>query len=231
MAMPGPASERDISVKVMRIETLAVGAPRSVSWQGRDVVTSIFKAPIPGPVRARGHNLEGDRQSDLTVHGGEFKAVYAYAAEHYGFWRARLGHDMEPAHFGENLTISGLDEPALCIGDVVRIGEAELEATLPRLPCFKLGIRWGDPRMVKAFAQSRRWGVYFRISREGRIAQGDAVTIVHRDPARLPVYEIARVYMSDREDLDAMRRLAAHARLDPSWRGWFLRELAGAKAP
>lgn len=215
----------------MRIETLAVGGPRSVPWQGKDVVTSIFKTPIPGPVTARGHNLEGDRQSDLQVHGGEFKAVYAYAAEHYGFWRARLGRDLEPAHFGENLTISELDEPGLCIGDVVRIGEAELEATLPRLPCFKLGIRWGDPRMVKAFALSRRWGVYFRISREGRIAQGDAVTIVHRDPARLPVYEIARVYMSDREDLDAMRRLAAHARLDPSWREWFLRALAGAKAP
>jgi MOSC domain-containing protein YiiM len=201
-----------------------------VSWQGEEVVTSIFKTPIPGPVMARGNSLEGDRQSDLQVHGGEFKAVYAYAAEHYEFWRARLARELEPASFGENLTISGLDEPDLCIGDVVRIGEAELEATLPRLPCFKLGLRFGDPHMVKAFAQSRRWGIYFRISTEGRIALGDTVTIVRRDPARLPVYDIARVYVLDRDDRGAMRRLAAHERLDPAWREWFLTKLAGPEA-
>jgi len=213
----------------MRIETIAVGGPRTVSWQGEEVVTSIFKTPIPGPVTVRAHNLEGDRQSDLKVHGGEFKAVYTYAAEHYGFWRARLARELEPATFGENLTISGLDEPDLCIGDVVRIGDAELEATLPRLPCFKLGIRFGDPLMVKAFAQSRRWGIYFRISREGRIVQGDAVKIVHRDPARLAAYDIARIYVFDHDDLDTMRRLAAHERLDPAWRDWFLGKLAGAE--
>ncbi len=212
----------------MRIETIAVGGPRTVRWQGHEVVTSIFKTPVPGPVTVREHNLEGDRQSDLAVHGGEFKAVYAYAAEHYGFWRARLARELEPANFGENLTISELDEPDLCIGDVIRIGDAELEATLPRLPCFKLGIRFADPRIVKAFAQSRRWGIYFRVSREGRIAPGGAVTIVHRDPARLPVYEIARVHVFDQDDLDTMRRLAEHERLDPAWRDWFLRRLAGA---
>jgi MOSC domain-containing protein YiiM len=213
----------------MRIETIAVGGPRRVSWQGEEVVTSIFKAAVPGPVMARGHNLEGDRQSDLDVHGGEFKAVYAYAAEHYDFWRARLAHELEPANFGENLTIIGLEERDLCIGDVVRIGDAELEATQPRLPCFKLGIRFGDPRMVKLFSQSQRWGIYFRISREGLIRLGDAATIVKRDPVRLPVYEIARVYVSDRDDLDTMRRLAAHARLDPAWRDWFRKKLPGAE--
>lgn len=221
--------ERARTPGAMSVETIAVGGPRSVSWQGQEVVTSIFKTPVPGPVLARGHNLEGDRQSDPKVHGGEFKAVYAYAAEHYDFWRAKLARELEPASFGENLTIRGLDEPDLCIGDVVRIGEAELEATLPRLPCFKLGIRFGDPRMVKTFSQSRRWGIYFRIAREGRIALGDAVTIVHRDPARLPVYDIARVYVLDHEDVDTARRLAAHERLDPSWRDWFLKKLAGAK--
>jgi MOSC domain-containing protein YiiM len=211
----------------MRIETIAVGGPRTVSWQGEEVVTSIFKTPVPGPVMARAHNLEGDRQSDLKVHGGESKAVYAYAAEHYGFWRARLGRELEPANFGENLTISGLDEPNLCIGDVLQIGDSRLEATEPRLPCFKLGLRFGDPGMVKAFTHSRRWGIYFRIAREGRIAVGDDVTIVHRDPARLPVYELARVYVSDRDDLDTMRRLAAHERLDPGWRDWLQTKLAG----
>jgi MOSC domain-containing protein YiiM len=213
----------------MRIATIAVGRPRTVSWKGEEVVTSIFKTPVPGPVIAHRHNLEGDQQSDLRVHGGEFKAVYAYAAEHYDFWRARLGRELEPANFGENLTIRELDELDLCIGDVVRIGDAELEATQPRLPCFKLGIRFGDPGMVKAFAKSRRWGIYFRIAREGRIAVDDTVTIVRRDPARLPVYEIARVYMFDQDDAETMRRLAAHERLEPSWRAWLWKRLAGAE--
>lgn len=212
----------------MRVETIAVGAPRSVPWQGVQVVTSIFKSPVAGPVMARGHNLEGDRQSDPEVHGGEFKSVYAYAAEHYDWWRARLGRALEPASFGENLTIDGLDEPDLCIGDVLRVGEAELEATLPRLPCFKLGLRFGDPLMVKAFTDSRRWGIYFRIAREGRIAPGDEVAVLRRDPARLPVYEIARVFVLDRGDADAMRRLAGHERLDPAWRDWFRKKLSAA---
>ena len=211
----------------MKVATIAVGGPRTVSWQGGEVVTSIFKTPVAGPVMARGNNLEGDRQSDLRVHGGEFKAVYAYAAEHYDWWRATLARELEPANFGENLTISGLDEPDLCIGDVVRVGDAEIEATLPRLPCFKLGIRFGDPLMVKSFAESRRWGIYFRIAKEGRIAAGDPVTIARRDPARLPVYEIARVHVFDRDDKETMRLLATHPRLDPSWRDWLLRRLAG----
>ena len=211
----------------MRVATVAVGGPRNVPWQGSEVLTSIFKTPVPGPVMARGNNLEGDRQSDLQVHGGEHKAVYAYAAEHYDWWRARLARELEPANFGENLTISGLDEPGLCIGDVVRAGEAELEATQPRLPCFKLGIRFGDPLMVKTFSESRRWGIYFRIAREGRIAAGDAVAVVRRDPARLPVYEVARVYLFDRANRQAMRLLAAHERLPPGWRDWFRKRLAG----
>ncbi len=205
----------------MHVATIAVGGPRAVRWNGKDVVTSIFKTPVPGPVWARRHNLDGDRQSDLEVHGGEFKAVYAYAAEHYDWWRTRLSRDLEPASFGENLTITALDEPTVCIGDVVRIGDAELEATEPRLPCYKLGLRFGDLGMVKAFSEARRWGVYFRVVQEGRIAVGDAVTFLHREPARLPVYDIARLYVFDRDDRDAMGRLAAHERLDPGWRDWF----------
>lgn len=213
----------------MSIATIAVGEPRTVSWNGEEVVTSIFKKPVPGPVLARRHNLEGDRQSDLQVHGGEFKAVYAYAAEHYDWWRARLGRELEPASFGENLTIRGLDEPALNIGDVLRIGDAELEATEPRIPCFKLGIRFGNPRMVKEFANSRRWGIYFRVVQEGRIAVADPVTIARRDPLRVPVYDVARVYLFDEDDA-TMRRLAAHERLDPGWRDWVRGRLAGGDA-
>ena len=205
------------------LESIAVGLPHKVRWRGEEVTTSIFKTPVHGPIAVRRHNLEGDRQSDLRVHGGEFKAVYAYAAEHYDWWRSRLGHDLEPANFGENLTIRGFDEPAVCIGDVFRIGEAELEATVPRLPCYKLGIRFGDPGMVKRFTEARRWGIYFRVVREGVIDVGDRVTPIRLHGERIPVYEIARVYVFDRDDVRAARRLARHDRLDPSWRSYFER--------
>lgn len=176
---------------------------------------------------ARRHNLDGDRQSDPAVHGGEFKAVYAYVAEHYAWWRQTLGRDIEPPGFGENLTVRGLGEHAVNVGDVFRAGEAELEATEPRLPCFKLGIRLGDPRLVKTFAQSGRFGTYFRVVKEGALAAGDEIELVRADPERIPVSAIARVYLFDRGDTEAMRRFAAHERLDPSWRDWFKRALAG----
>lgn len=212
----------------MRVETIAVGRPRVVEWKGDEVLTSIFKIPVPGPVRAVRHNLEGDRQSDLEVHGGEYKAVYAYAAEHYPWWERQRGLELEPANFGENLTINGLVEPDVCIGDLFRIGGAELEATIPRLPCYKLGIRFGDSGMVKAFMQARRWGIYFRVAGEGEIAVGDRVEVVERHPARVPVYEVARVYAFDRDDVASARRLAEHERLDPAWRAHFAERLAGS---
>jgi MOSC domain-containing protein YiiM len=210
----------------MRIETVAVGGPRVVPWQGREVRTSIFKAPVAGRIAVRRHNLEGDRQSDPTVHGGEFKAVYAYSAESYGWWERELGRKLEPANFGENLTIRDFDEAAVSIGDVFRVGDAELEAATPRLPCFKLGLRFGDPHMVQRFAQARRFGIYFRVVKEGALSAGDALERIHADPRGLPVPEIARVYFSRRESGEAMGRLAHHERLDPAWRRWFAEKLA-----
>ena len=210
----------------MRVETIAIGQPRIVEWKRDSVETSIFKTPVLGPVKAVQHNLEGDRQSDLEVHGGEYKAVYAYAAEHYVWWERQLGRRLEPANFGENLTISEFAEAEVCIGDVFRVGGAELEATIPRLPCYKLGIRFGDPAMVKKFTQARRWGIYFRVASEGEIAVGDEVEIVSRHSARIPVYEVARIHAFDRDDAETMRRLAAHERLDPSWRAHFEEKLA-----
>jgi MOSC domain-containing protein YiiM len=209
----------------MKIETVSAGRPRPVRWNGKEIRTSIFKSSVAGPVRVRRHNLDGDRQSDRRVHGGEYKAVYAYAAEHYDWWERALGRELEPANFGENLTIRGLEESAVSIGDVFRMGDAELEAIAPRLPCYKLGIRFGDPRMVQAFAEARRWGIYFRVVREGVLRSGDAVERIHSDPAGVPVSEIARVSLFDRDDAAAMERLAAHERLDPSWRGHFAGKL------
>lgn len=212
----------------MKVETISVGQPRMVEWKGDRVLTSIFKTPVPGPVRAVRHNLEGDRQSDREVHGGEYKAVYAYAAEHYPWWERRLGRELDPANFGENLTISGFAEPEVCIGDTFRLGGAELEATIPRLPCYKLAIRFGDPSMVKKFTQARRWGIYFRVASEGEISVGDGVEIAERHPARVPVYDVARVYAFDRDDVETQRRLAAHERLDPAWRAYFRERLDGS---
>lgn len=212
----------------MKVETVAVGGPRTVSWKGREVVTSIFKSPVPGPVAVRRHNLEGDRQSDLSVHGGEFKAVYAYAAEHYDWWERELRRELDPASFGENLTIRGLSEVPVNVGDVFRAGSAELEATAPRLPCFKLGIRFADERMVKVFAESRRYGSYFRVVTEGELEAGASVERIHADPEGIPVSEIARVTLFDRSDTAMLERLAGHGRLDPSWRDYFREKLASA---
>jgi MOSC domain-containing protein YiiM len=217
----------------MRIETVAVGEPRVVPWLGREVRTSIFKSPVAGRIAVRRHNLEGDRQSDPSVHGGEFKAVYAYSAESYGWWERELGRELEPANFGENLTIREFDEDAVSIGDVFRVGDAELEAATPRLPCFKLGIRFGDPHMVQKFAEAGRFGIYFRVVKEGALSAGDALERIHADPQRIPVPEIARVYLSHREKGETMERLAHHERLDPAWRRWFAENQgssAGAEA-
>ena len=206
----------------MRVETVAVGVPRTVSWNGRQVRTSIFKSPVSAPVAIRRHNLDGDRQADPSVHGGEYKAVYAYSSEHYDWWREALGRDLEPANFGENLTIRGIDEASVGIGDVFRVGEAELEAVAPRLPCHKLGLRFGDSHMVRAFAEARRWGIYFRVVKEGVVRAGDGVERIHADPEGSTVYDLARVFLFDRQDRKTIRRLAGHARVDPVTR----RELA-----
>lgn len=208
-----------------RVEALAVGRPRLVDYRGGPISTSIFKRPIAGPVMVRRHNLDGDQQSDLSAHGGEYKAVYAYAAEHYEWWTGRLGRELEPAHFGENVTTVGLDEADVAIGDVFRVGDAELEATEPRLPCFKLGIRFGDPGMVKAFAASGRFGVYFRVVSEGRIRVGDTFERLRRPDTVVPVPELARLYLRDHGDMAGIRRVLSVAHLDPSWRGYFEKRL------
>jgi len=214
----------------MRIETVSVAGPGVVRWKDRDVLTSIFKAPVVGRVMVRRHNLEGDRQSDSSVHGGEHKAVYAYASEDYGWWSTALGHELEPANFGENLTILGLSGSDIHVGDVFRAGAAELEATEPRLPCYKLGIRFGNARMVKAFADARRWGVYFRVVTEGELSAGDSFERIHADPEAIPVSDVARVYLFDRGDTATIERLAEHGRLDPAWRAHFVECLEEAQA-
>ena len=209
----------------MRIETIAVGQPKDYPHNGKVLRTAIYKTPIPGPVWIRFHNVEGDKQASPDIHGGKYKAVYVYSADHYPWWRAELGRDLEPAAFGENLTVSGWDDARVCIGDVYRFGEAELEAVGPRLPCSKLAMKFGDPHFIKRFSDARRWGLYHAIRKEGVIRVGDTVEKIHEHPARVPAYELARVWVHDRDDRDTIAKLADIEGLDPDWREGLLERL------
>ena len=162
----------------MRVVAVSVGLPREVNWRGRVVETSIFKSPVSGTVRVGRLNLDGDRQSDLTVHGGAEKAVYVYPSEHYQFWRDELpGVELPWGSFGENLTFEGLDEETVHIGDRLRIGTASFVVTQPRMPCYKLALRFDRLDMIKRFLQSGRTGFYLSVSQEGELAAGDSVTL------------------------------------------------------
>src|SRR5947209_8442554 len=152
----------------MLVVSVNVGTPKTRIWQGRYVSTAIFKDPVAGRVPLRRLNIDGDAQADLTVHGGPDKAVYAYPSEHYDYWREVLpGRDLPPGVFGENLTTEGLDERSVSIGDEFRVGSARLVVTQPRQPCFKLGLRFGDPAMVRRFVEAGRPGIYFAVAEEG----------------------------------------------------------------
>jgi MOSC domain-containing protein YiiM len=207
---------------MIEIVSVNVGLPREVEWKGRIVTTGIFKAPVADRVLVRTLNLDGDRQADLQVHGGPNKAVYAYAAEHYDWWRQEVG---DPAlgwgAFGENLTTRGLIEADVNVGDEFRAGSALLRAVQPRLPCFKLGLRFGDEGMVKRFLRAGRYGIYFAVVEEGTVAAGDPIERVFRDPRDLKVVDIARLYVSDKRNTALMQRAVDHPALPLDWRDYF----------
>jgi MOSC domain-containing protein YiiM len=202
----------------MRVVSVNVSLGRTVHWRGREIRTGIFKEPVGGRVMIRRTNVDGDRQSDLTVHGGELKAVYGYASEHYAWWSRELERELGPGMFGENLTVDGLDESAIAIGDRFAVGGAVLEAVQPRLPCFKLGIRFADPRMPKRFMQAGRPGIYFRVVQEGDVASGDAVTRTYEEPRRIPVAALVALVQPEARDRELVRRVLAVPALPPSWR-------------
>ena len=215
----------------MRVVSVNVGLPRAVRWKGRDVATGIFKEPVEGRVPLRRLNLDGDRQADLSVHGGAAKAVYAYPLEHYAFWREQLGEDLPFGTFGENLTVDGVPlEDEVAVGDRFRIGTAELVLTQPRIPCYKLGLRLRRGDMVKRFLDSRRTGYYLAVEAEGDVGAGDRIETLELHPARIPVAEVTRVYASERGDLAAIERLVALEALPDDWRSYFEKKLAAARA-
>jgi MOSC domain-containing protein YiiM len=210
-----------------RVVSVNVGLPRTVRWKGRDVTTGIFKEPVEDRVPLRRLNLDGDRQADLSVHGGVAKAVYAYPLEHYAFWREELGTELPCGAFGENLTVEGLPlEEEVAVGDRFRVGPAEFVVTQPRLPCYKLGLRFGREDIVKRFLASRRTGYYLAVEVEGDVGAGDHIETIARDLTPIPVAEIVRVYASDRDDRATIERLIALDALPEDWRSYFEEQLA-----
>jgi MOSC domain-containing protein YiiM len=210
----------------MRLLSINVGLPRDVDWRGKTVRTSIFKSPVLGRVRVTRLNVEGDQQSDLSVHGGTEKAVYAYPSEHYAFWREELpGIDLPWGAFGENFTTEGLLEGSVRIGDRLRVRSAEFVVTQPRMPCFKLGIRFGRPDMVKRFQRSGRSGFYLAVLQEGEVTAGESFELIAGDAPSVTVADVVNLYTADAANQDLLRRVSEVPALPEGWREYFRKRL------
>jgi MOSC domain-containing protein YiiM len=219
----------------MKLISVNTGLPREVTWHGRIVTTGIFKQPVDGRVALRKLNLESDRQADLSVHGGAYKAVYCYPLVHYEYWRAELpGRALPMGSFGENFTLHGLLEDSVHVGDQFSVGSAEVVVTQPRLPCYKLGIRFEADDMVKRFFVSRRTGFYLAVTREGEVGAGDELRSISHDPNGVPVSEITRLYAEKRysdADVDWVRRALRVPALPDSWKEYFRQRLEQIPTP
>jgi MOSC domain-containing protein YiiM len=213
----------------MKLISVNTGLPREVIWHGKSVTTAIYKQPVEGRVPLRKLNLDGDRQADLNVHGGVDKAVYCYPIIHYEYWKKELpGRELPMAIFGENLTTEGLLEDSLHLGDQLSVGSAKLVVTQPRLPCYKLGIRFQSDDMAKRFLASGRTGLYLAVTQEGEVGAGDEIEIIARDPNAVPVSEITRLYIAKRygdDDVTSVRRALRVAALPESWKEYFRQRL------
>ncbi len=210
-----------------RLISVNVGRPRDVKWKNKVVSTAIFKAPVEGRVTVNTLNIEGDGQADLDSHGGPSKAVYAYPSEHYATWRGELG-DMELPWgiFGENLTTEGLLEDAVRIGDRFCIGTTTLQVTEPRVPCYKLAVRFDRPDIVRLMHQTGRTGFYLRVLEEGVVEAGDEIETLGRDPGEVTVMQITQLHSgSETANADLMRQAISIAALGEGWRGYFEHKL------
>lgn len=209
----------------MRLGTLVsvnVGMPKDVQWQGRTIRTGIWKSPVDGPIMVRRNNIDGDGQGDLAGHGGEQRAVMVYQIESYGFWKAYLNRDdLEPGHFGENFTVTGLADDRVCIGDRYRIGEAEFEVTQPRVTCFRVGMRLDEPNMPNLLVAQHRPGFYFRVIVEGQVRAGDEIVRTRRDRHQLTVADVdALLYLPNR-NFELLRKAVDVPALSPGWQQSF----------
>jgi len=210
----------------LKIISLNVGLPRLVLRGEEPVSTGIFKEPVAGRVRLRKLNLDGDRQADLSVHGGLAKAVYLYPSEHYEFWQRELPEiDFSWGMFGENFTTTGFRETESNIGDRFKVGSAEVMITQPRMPCYKLGIRFGRTDIIRRFLASERSGFYLSVSKVGEVAAGDEFELIEKNTSGVRVVDVTRLYSSDKSNVDLLRRAIATEALPESWRSYFQERL------
>ena len=214
----------------MKLLSVNVSQPKEVSYNGERIKTGIFKEPVSGRTMMRRLNIDGDGQGDLSVHGGVHKAVYVYPMEHYNYWKHELGRkDLTYGQFGENLTVEGLLEETVHIGDVFRVGKALVEVSQPRVPCFKLGIKMRNPRIVKPFLASERVGFYVRVLEEGEVGAGDAIERTKVGEGQMTVKEIVHLRHFDTANTEAAEKAASLPALTPSWRDSFTEILVKAQ--
>ena len=215
-----------------RVVSVNVGLPREVMWRGRMVTTGIYKEAVEGRVALHTLNLDDDRQADLSVHGGKDKAVYCYPIAHYDYWRKELpGRELPMGMFGENFTTDGLLEESVQLGDRFSVGSAEVVLTQPRLPCYKLGVRFQSDDMVRRFLASGRTGFYLAVTREGEVGAGDEIKVISREANAVPVSAITRLYIAKRygeDDVALVRRALRVAALPDSWKEYFRERLGKA---
>jgi MOSC domain-containing protein YiiM len=210
----------------MKLISVNVGLPCTVIWKGEPVTTGIFKDPVEGRVKLSRLNLAGDKQADLSVHGGLSKAVYVYPAEHYAYWQQELpGMRLPWGMFGENLTTHGLLEDTVHIGDRLRIGSAEMIVTEPRMPCYKLALKFGRDDIIKRFLRSGRSGFYLAVLQEGEVGAGDEVEFIERDRHQVTVADIVRLYVKEKDNLELLQRVVQVEALSESWRDYFSQQI------
>ena len=214
----------------MKLVSVNVGMPRLLAWAGATFKTGIFKNPVQGRVRLRTTNLDGDRQADLSVHGGPNKAVYGYPSEHYAAWSAELPELLDPARtwgaFGENFTTEGLLETEVSVGDRYRVGSAVVRVTTPRLPCYKLAAKFQRDDIIERFLRSGRCGFYFAVVEEGEVGAGDKFEFLGREDPTLTIAEVNSLYASKSPDRKSLQRSLAVKTLPKSWRDRFRARLA-----
>ena len=216
----------------MKVLSVNVGHPRKILFNGQIITTAIFKDPVKGPIMLRKLNLDGDKQADLTVHGGLDKAVYSYPSEHYDYWRKQFPNtDLVWGMFGENFTTEGLFEDAVNIGDQFQIGSAKLVATQPRMPCYKLGVRFGRMDVIRRFMASGRPGIYFKVLTEGEVQRDDKIKIIRRDKNNVTVKDIVSLYIArnDIDNIETMKRATKIRDLPEGWRHEYQKKIEQLK--
>lgn len=218
--------EAPLAALKMKVISVNLGQPREVLWKGRTVRTGFFKEPVSGRVAVRRFNLTGDGQADLSVHGGLEKAVYVYPAEHYDYWGKELPDMQLPwGMFGENLTTHGLLDAAVHVGDRFRMGSAVVMVTQPRMPCYKMGIRFGRNDIIKRFLTSSCPGFYLSVLQEGEVGAGDPIELISRDVTQVTISDIDRLFGSDRDDIETMRRVVGAEALPENLRAYFFQQI------